>query len=477
MSKAKRILITVLSSLAFLLLLCVGLYFYGVFYFRHWFCPNTYINGVNVSLKDYSVCDEILKQEIELNDLIIVDEDGSEIVAKGEDIYSVNVDEVNEAIATIKAKDDPHKWVICVFNPTYYSYKPSVYLDEEKLLAIVSDSELSKKERFNENNKAEIIYTKERGFELVDNTKDLLDWDMCQDVIVEAGANEAGVIYLSDLGVYKSLKESSDYKDIYDRWNKLHKAIEFDMTYTLATGEEVKVDSAAVSSFLLLDENNEVVFDEDDNAMLDSAKILAFVQDMSDKYDNMYTDKKFKTTRGDVVTIPYSRYTTYGSLINVRAEAEELEKIVASHESPGKREPIYIKKEDKGTYNNNYGGTYVEVDVTGQHMYYYVNNELAFDTDVVTGCKSNGNMTPDCVCYIVNKARNITLIGPGYASFVYYWMCITGQIGIHDATWRRTFGGEIYLYGGSHGCVNTPIDKMKELFDMIEIGTPVIVHR
>jgi len=123
-SKAKRILITVFSSLAFLLLLCVGLYFYGVFYFRHWFCPNTYINGVNVSLKDYSVCDEILKQEIELNDLVIVDEDGSEIVAKGEDIYSVNVDEVNEAIATIKAKDDPHKWVVCIFNPTYYSYKP-----------------------------------------------------------------------------------------------------------------------------------------------------------------------------------------------------------------------------------------------------------------------------------------------------------------------------------------------------------------
>ena len=247
------------------------------------------------------------------------------------------------------------------------------------------------------------------------------------------------------------------------------------MTYKLATGEEIPVNGAVISKMLKLDENGDFVF-ENGEAVIDSDKVLAFVQDMSDKYDNLYKDKYFDTTSGGTVTIPYTRYTTYGSLMNVRAEAEELEAIIKSHKSPGEREPIYIKKEDRGSYANNYGGTYVEVDITNQHMYYYVDNNLVFDTDVVTGCKANGNMTPDCVCFILNKARNVTLIGPGYESFVYYWMCITGQIGIHDATWRRTFGGEIYLWGGSHGCINTPLNKMSELYDMMEIGTPVIVH-
>ena len=31
-----------------------------------------------------------------------------------------------------------------------------------------------------------------------------------------------------------------------------------------------------------------------------------------------------------------------------------------------------------------------------------------------------------------------------------------GDIGLHDATWRSTFGGAIYRGGGSHGCINLP---------------------
>ena len=46
----------------------------------------------------------------------------------------------------------------------------------------------------------------------------------------------------------------------------------------------------------------------------------------------------------------------------------------------------------------------------------------------------------------------------------------------HDAGWRSAFGGSIYLSSGSHGCVNMPRAKAEELFDILPVGTPVIVY-
>lgn len=471
----KRIGIILITILSFLLITFAGVYFFGVFYFRHWFCPNTYINGVNVTNKNFNVLDTLINESVVNHNLVIEDSDGTQIFIDGSEIYSYNYDEIGNAIQYIKDSQNPYLWVKCIFEKHEYVYSPKRYLDDKKLMQIVLNSKLGQKDRFDPKRRAEIKYSNERGYELIDDTQNLLDWELLKEIVMSASVEDLGYINLKEAGVYKNIERSEEEKKILSDWSKLEKTLDFNMTYKLATGEEITVDSAVISKMLLLDENGDFVF-EDGEAVIDSGKVLAFVQDMSDKYDNLYKDKYFNTTSGGTVTIPYTRYTTYGSLMNVRAEAEELEALIKSHKSPGEREPIYIKKEDRGTYANNYGGTYVEVDITNQHMYYYVNNNLVFDTDVVTGCKANGNMTPDCVCFILNKARNVTLIGPGYESFVYYWMCITGQIGIHDATWRRTFGGEIYLWGGSHGCINTPLNKMSELYDMMEIGTPVIVH-
>ena len=56
-------------------------------------------------------------------------------------------------------------------------------------------------------------------------------------------------------------------------------------------------------------------------------------------------------------------------------------------------------------------------------------------------------------------------------------MCFLGNgYGLHDATWRSSFGGDIYKYSGSHGCVNLPPSKAGELYDLISVGTIVIIH-
>ena len=120
-------------------------------------------------------------------------------------------------------------------------------------------------------------------------------------------------------------------------------------------------------------------------------------------------------------------------------------------------------------------GTYVEVDIQKQQMTYYKDGEMLVHTDVVTGRKG-GYDTPVGYYQVQTHSPNAWLTGPDYRVFVKYWVGFYQAYGIHDASWRTIFGGEKYIYDGSHGCVNTPEAAMKIIYDNITIGTPVVVH-
>ena len=132
-----------------------------------------------------------------------------------------------------------------------------------------------------------------------------------------------------------------------------------------------------------------------------------------------------------------------------------------------------------------WGNTYIEVDIAAQHMWYIVDGSVAMESDVVTGLPADGRDTPTGVYSILYTERDSTLKGetdpatgkPSYETPVAFWMPFTWQgHGFHDATWQPSFGGSRYLTNGSHGCVNMPYSKAEQLFGMISAGTPVIVH-
>ena len=129
-----------------------------------------------------------------------------------------------------------------------------------------------------------------------------------------------------------------------------------------------------------------------------------------------------------------------------------------------------------GAYSKSVGGSYVEISISAQHMWVYKNGNLVVSTDVVTGNNDGVHNTPKGFHRIYSRARNTTLTGPGYSSFVEYWMAFCGGCGIHDASWRSSFGGNIYKGNGSHGCVNTPLDKVQVIYERTDFGTPVYVY-
>ena len=109
---------------------------------------------------------------------------------------------------------------------------------------------------------------------------------------------------------------------------------------------------------------------------------------------------------------------------------------------------------------------------------------VVWDAPCVTGDVAKGYATPAGIYSLTYKETDRILRGKKkadgsyeYESHVDYWMPFNGGIGFHDADWRSKFGGTIYLYGGSHGCINLPPDRAKLLYDYVYKGMPVICYQ
>ena len=125
---------------------------------------------------------------------------------------------------------------------------------------------------------------------------------------------------------------------------------------------------------------------------------------------------------------------------------------------------------------NDIGLTYVEINLTKQHLWFYKDGTLIVQGAVVTGNVKKGYKTPEGVYSLKYRIRNAVLKGENYEAKVSYWMPFNNDIGIHDAPWRSGFGGNIYLTRGSHGCVNAPFKLAETLFKNITVGTPIVCY-
>ena len=191
-------------------------------------------------------------------------------------------------------------------------------------------------------------------------------------------------------------------------------------------------------------------------------------------------DKEVKLFIGDTYDYPtYSAYDEYDGDITNKEKVDsnlDLSKegtyeikynvMDSSNNKVSDKIVIDVKEKRKNPY--------ISISITSQTLNYYEYGELVLSTPVVTGI-NNGTPTGDFK--VLNKARNVTLKGADYESFVNYWIAFKGSAyGIHDASWRSNFGGNIYKYNGSHGCVNVPYYKVQQLYNMVDIGTPVYIY-
>jgi hypothetical protein len=244
--------------------------------------------------------------------------------------------------------------------------------------------------------------------------------------------------------------------------NLLNKYISTKITYIFRSEKEI-LDQNTINQWLSVDEDLEVVIDE--------KAVKHYVQGLSKKYDTAGAARKIKTSTNKTVEVNGG---FYGWKMNCTAETEALLENIKRGEVLEK-EPIYVQKALSGG-ENDIGNTYVEINITRQYLWFYKEGMLITQGPIVTGNPNKGNSTKVGVYMLNCKQTGPTLRGPDYESEVTYWMPFNGNIGIHDASWRYSFGGNIYKRNGSHGCVNVPLYLAKKIFDNIEDGTPVICY-
>ena len=221
-------------------------------------------------------------------------------------------------------------------------------------------------------------------------------------------------------------------------------------------------------------------------------KITITVSDIKNKIDEINSSQStlnknfsFKTHSGSVIQV---KGQGFGWAINTEKETARIQEAFEKGEKSISASNIYGKgwsNEGIGyetTTNNGIGDTYAEVSIAEQRIWIYKNGQLVVTTNVVTGKHSTGEDTSRGVWYILYKRPQYTLkgtaVGKGdYAVKVNYWAPFTnsGQ-GFHDASWRTNWASNAYLTGGSGGCVNTPPNIMKTVYDTLSIYDPVVIY-
>lgn len=164
----------------------------------------------------------------------------------------------------------------------------------------------------------------------------------------------------------------------------------------------------------------------------------------------------------------------YGWRIDQKAETKHLLELLAAKQS-ATCEPIYAQTAAVHA-KNDWGTTYVEVSLTDQYLWLYKDGHCILESYFVSGNPTRGHATPKGIYGLTYKTRDATLSGEGYDSKVKYWMPFNRNVGLHDAPWRKTFGGQIYRNNGSHGCINLPPANAAKIYENVDKNTPVIVY-
>ena len=311
---------------------------------------------------------------------------------------------------------------------------------------------------------AELKYTADGAVITKEVMGTRLDYDKTKTAIIHALNDGSTSIDLEKEGLYQNPEVYADDDALNEKANALNLVLGANVTLEMGD-QSVQINpEMTAETFLSLD--------MDGNYYVDDSKVSSYIVKLADKTDTVGRKRTFHTSLGTTVELEGG---DYGWTLDADSTAQELEEAL-KEKKKGTLEPVYFTTglcRDK----NDIGNTYVEIDLTNQHMWFYKNGSLIVDTPVVTGNPQKNNETPSGgVWSLKGKYRNATLKGEGYATPVDYWLPFNGGVGIHDLQKRYYFGGSVYNGAGSHGCINTPLAAVKLIYNGIGDGTPVVVY-
>lgn len=471
--KKKRHIFAIISVIVLFVLVAAGYVGIGVYYRTH-FLPNTIINGIDFSGMDAASAAEIMDAGIRDYVLEITGREPS-TGESGAVLGTIAAKEIEltfgDTLGTLERIMSEQEWLLWIKALTGQRYESSI---DRKVTytETLAENLIKSWDAFQSKNMviAQNAYISEYSvslhkYEIIPETKGT-ELDVAQAIrcVKEALFESAEELDLEEVGLYAEAKILQDDDSLTKPVETANRWLSTSITYDW-NGNEVLLDAETIHEWVSI---------EDGQAVLDEEAVTAFVREQARQYDTYGKKKKFVTTLGVEMTLTSA---SYGWRADREAEAEELLSLIKEGSTEA-REPIYthramVKSSDNV---NDIGNSYVEADLTNQHLYLYQDGEVVLETDFVSGKISNGNGTPAGIFGITYKTKNAVLRGENYETPVNYWMPFFGNYGMHDATWRGAFGGDIYLNGGSHGCINLPRSMAEQIYGYVSTGFPVICY-
>lgn len=439
-----------------------GLYWHESLKYKTCFLPGTIVDGMDVTEKTAAEVEDAIMEQLKGYKLTINGrEDLSESIT-GEEVglYAEFDDTLAKAIAAQK----PMEWGKYRFGKSVNEVNTDALIryNDEMLGEAVDSLSCMDKKNMREPQDAKISDYTSGGYTIIkeDEGTELLE-DKVKEAVAAAVMSLAESVDLEEQGCYVSPSITSEDEALKTACETMNKYVGARITYQFGDKSET-LSGDEIHNWLTVNGTS---------VGINEGKATEYVKKLAASYDTAYKAKSLKTSYGKTVSITGG---SYGYKINQAKEAATLVSLIKNGEQTS-REPEYSQKGASRT-GNDYGNTYMEINLTAQHLYFYVKGKLVVQSDFVSGNAAKGWSTPAGAYSITYKQRNATLKGQGYATPVSYWMPFNGGIGLHDANWRKTFGGTIYKTNGSHGCVNLPPAVAKTIYENISAGDPVLCY-
>lgn len=442
--KRRRIKRTVLGIITVIAIYCLG-----ALMFRTHLFPLTYVGNVDIGFYSPATAKEKLNLNLAKHTLTILETDGQEeMVGEDSGLYYEDMGIIDRYIAA----QDYLKWPWMMFQKYEYDAL-EVQVNEEKLAAAVDALDAVTNKEIKDPINADIQYSKKDGaFVIIDEIPGTrLDKKLFSKGVVAAFQANEDTLSLQEGSYYEAPEYTADNETVIKALDQMNGYLAGQTIYKDA-GNEKKIKKSELAGF--------VKCSKDFKVTIDKAAVKKYVKET--------VTKEYNSIEGDIP----AGLTAWK--VDVNAETGKIIKDMKSGKT-SKRKPVYAREGFDRT-NTKIKRTYIDVNISEQTMWYVEDGKIRMSSAVVTGCVATGHDTPTGVYNIEFKQRNHLMVK--YNSFVYYWMPYNTTVGIgfHDATWRSEFGGQIYRYNGSHGCINMPYSKAQELYGMLATGTVVYVH-
>ena len=352
-NKRNKIVIGIIISFCALLVIYFGI----TMYFTNHFYFGSTISCVNVSGKTVEEVDEQMPSEVEEYTLELEERGNTKEQIKASDIgLEYNSD---GKVKELKDKQNPFAWIIALFDKKDSKISEVVTYDEELLQECLDKLSCFDSSNIIEPQNPSFQYTDD-GYVIVDEVcGNKINKDILYDRVIDAILKGEKTIDLESSNCYENPQYTSNSQEVIDTKDILNKYIDSEITYTFGDKTEV-LDGSTINNWLKVNENLEITFDE--------KKIKSYLDKLSSTYDTVGKTRDFVTSLGTTIKVSGG---DYGWSINKNEEVQELIEIIKEGQTITK-EPIYMQTAISHD-NNDIGNTYVEINMTKQHLWFYKN--------------------------------------------------------------------------------------------------------